>query len=147
MTKRNLLVPNLLGTMYIYGMFKDSRKWALNTNPQTTTILRKSLKIKVITLTLLSWKSIFVENIFSYVVKVFFFWKTCNSRLKRNNNKNKKQFWHIWEMPLKTFFFLILKILWKIFFENFFLFTSLVLFFFFKCFSPFFKKQIKKKKQ
>ena len=46
MTKRKLLVPNLLGTMYAYGMFKDSRKWALNTNPQTTSILRKRLKKK-----------------------------------------------------------------------------------------------------
>ena len=53
------------------NVFKDSREWALNTNSQTTTILRKSLNIKVTMLTLLFWKyKFFLENIF-YVVKVF----------------------------------------------------------------------------
>ena len=54
--KRRLLVPKLLGSMYAYGVFKDSRNWALNTTATATLILRKK---KVTTF----WKK-----------ETFFFW-------------------------------------------------------------------------
>ena len=67
----------MLGTMWAYRVFKDSRGLALKTNPQTTTILRKVLEIKVTTLTLLFRKIIFFlrkdfivrfwENTFSFL--------------------------------------------------------------------------------
>ena len=55
----------MLGTMKANRVFKDSRGWALNTNPQTITILRKVLDIKVTTLTLLFRKiTFFLRNDF-----------------------------------------------------------------------------------
>ena len=67
----------MLGTMKANRVFKDSRGWALNTNPQTITILRKVSEIKVATLTLLFRKITFFlrkdfivrfwENTFSFL--------------------------------------------------------------------------------
>ena len=67
----------MLGTMWAYRVFKDSRGLALKTNPQTTTILRKVLEIKVTTITLLFRKITFFlrkdfivrfwENTFSFL--------------------------------------------------------------------------------
>ena len=55
----------MLGTMKANRVFKDSRGWAVNTNPQTITILRKVLDIKVTTLTLLFRKiTFFLRNDF-----------------------------------------------------------------------------------
>ena len=42
--QKRLVCAKFIGTMYSYGMFKDGRKWALNTNSQTTPILRRAWK-------------------------------------------------------------------------------------------------------
>ena len=89
--------------MYAHGVFKDSRKWALNTTPTTTFILRKTLKKEVTTLwkrnkffcegfqgNTLFWKHAFERNtfFFMYVKKNLF----ENIIWKKKRKKKEKGF-------------------------------------------------------
>ena len=100
----------MLGTMWAYRVFKDSRGWALNTNLQTITILRKVLDIKVTTLTLLIRKITFFLRK-DFIVR---FWEKSFSLL---HGKSVLRKYFIFENP----FFENMYFLNKAFFENIFL--------------------------
>ena len=103
-------MPNLLGTIYAYGMFKNSRKWALNTSPQTTTILRKRLKKKG----LLHYGYYFRKALFENIllgIKVYeniFFWKPLFESFSfciKNKIFKKNIFWKHFRKKKKNFEF------------------------------------------